>query len=66
VGHFRRANPGHFSRVPKSGVDVDFVDDPYRQLNADDGEQFTTTEVHITSGRPNKCQRQLILSGSRA
>ena len=43
------------------GADVEFKDDPYLQLIADAGELFTTTEVHITRGRPNECHRNAAL-----
>ena len=40
-----------------SGVEADFIEDPYLQVIADAGAPFANTEVRITCGRPNECHR---------
>src|ERR1035437_4508791 len=40
-----------------SGVEADFIEDPYLQVIADAGAPFANTEVRITRGRPNECHR---------
>jgi hypothetical protein len=44
-----------------SGVEADFIEDPYLQVIADAGAPFANTEVRITRGRPNECHRNAAL-----
>src|ERR1035437_9121798 len=40
-----------------SGVEVDFIGDPYLQMIADSGALFAGTGIRIMRGRPNDCHR---------
>jgi hypothetical protein len=43
------------------GTDVDFIDDPYLELIADEGRPFPGFEICIARGLPNECHRNSAL-----
>jgi hypothetical protein len=44
-----------------SGVDVDFIEDPYLQLVANTGALFADNKIIIKRGRPHECHRNAAL-----